>query len=309
MLNRRRPSAKPITREISSGPTRPPKRPRVRYNWLNQPSDGLRPIPTNPTPRPLRNDPSVVDSTATTLDSSSVSDSSISRASRTSRIPCIRARTPATHLAAAAAAAVPLGSFGSLTSTSLTHFPSPQPKAPTTGHLLAGADATTASGAANIAFTFACTSATEASAITCTAADPSPSGITARSAFGTVSSNSIFINDAPPRTFPLPEWSQEFDPSNLPPLESEFENDPVFLESYILTTNRDYNDMTTGSTLDPSMGRPRGDSFVSAGPKPISMNSASRDNANRNRRESLAGSLMGGMSWGGVSFGSFVRDE
>lgn len=29
----------------------------------------------------------------------------------------------------------------------------------------------------------------------------------------------------------------------------------------------------------------------------------------RRRRESLAGSLVGGMSWGGVSVGSWIRDE
>lgn len=42
------------------------------------------------------------------------------------------------------------------------------------------------------------------------------------------------------------------------------------------------------------------------GTKPISVSGSSRD---RTRRESLAGSLVGGMSWGGVSVGSWIRDE
>ena len=58
---------------------------------------------------------------------------------------------------------------------------------------------------------------------------------------------------------------------------------------------------------------PRKDSVSAAataqwgnGTKPISVSGSNRD---KPRRESLAGSLVGGMSWGGVSVGSWIRDE
>lgn len=42
------------------------------------------------------------------------------------------------------------------------------------------------------------------------------------------------------------------------------------------------------------------------GTKPISVMGSNRE---KPRRESLAGSLVGGMSWGGISVGSWIRDE
>lgn len=65
--------------------------------------------------------------------------------------------------------------------------------------------------------------------------------------------------------------------------------------------------MMSGGGLDPNMGRGRESSF--AGAKPISMNNPNRGQDPRMRRESLAGSMMNGMSWGGVSVGSWIRDE
>ena len=73
--------------------------------------------------------------------------------------------------------------------------------------------------------------------------------------------------------------------------------------------------MSTGSAKGSNTGLPRRDSltgpgsyyeYYNSGAQPISMNSAHKE---RPRRESLAGSMVSGMSWGGVSVGSWVRDE
>ncbi|KAL8866325.1 MAG: hypothetical protein Q9174_006370 [Haloplaca sp. 1 TL-2023] len=70
--------------------------------------------------------------------------------------------------------------------------------------------------------------------------------------------------------------------------------------------------MSTSNGKGSSSGLPRRDSltapgsYYGSGAQPISMTNGPRE---RPRRESLAGSMVSGMSWGGVSVGSFVRDE
>ncbi len=46
--------------------------------------------------------------------------------------------------------------------------------------------------------------------------------------------------------------------------------------------------------------------YGGSGAQPILMTGSNRAQP---RRESMAGSLAGGMSWGGVSVGSWIRDE
>ena len=79
---------------------------------------------------------------------------------------------------------------------------------------------------------------------------------------------------------------------------------------------RSSSSMFVGSGKGTSSGTGRHDSMTGGmsgltpqygtGAQPISMNSSNRGQP---RRESMAGSMAGGMSWGGVSVGSWLRDE
>ena len=77
---------------------------------------------------------------------------------------------------------------------------------------------------------------------------------------------------------------------------------------------------TTGNELRPSsalngynaLGKSAGGGGRGGSMGPISYNGAqpiSMSTSNRPRRESVAGSLVNGMSWGGVSVNSWIRDE
>ena len=66
--------------------------------------------------------------------------------------------------------------------------------------------------------------------------------------------------------------------------------------------SRGGNDGRLGATRQDSMSGAAGSSYYGTGARPISVKG-------KPRRESMAGSLVNGMSWGGVSVGSWIRDE
>ncbi|TGJ87553.1 hypothetical protein E0Z10_g1174 [Xylaria hypoxylon] len=151
---------------------------------------------------------------------------------------------------------------------------------------------------------------TPASSHSLTSPSPSPQPTTPVDHLGLADRIDSSCKSSKPIRIPGPP-----DVCNSPSASLDLAND-FDLEFEFLASCDDYSfpngvdvDMTTGPTLDSAVGRSRQDSFVSAGPKPISMINPNREHANRGRRESLAGSLMNGMSWGGLSVGSFIRDE
>ena len=77
-----------------------------------------------------------------------------------------------------------------------------------------------------------------------------------------------------------------------------------------MTSNGRYagngNGNGNGMSRHDSVGASSGLAPYSGGAQPISMSGSNR---NQNRRESMASSMANGMSWGGVSVGSWIRDE
>lgn len=147
---------------------------------------------------------------------------------------------------------------------------------------------------------------------------PSPSHLESTGHFIDVDSNasSPFSNNQPPTPNNDNEQSDRFTMPMTSPIDiatptrnasSSPSSQGVKPTTIFLDTDSRTSAMMSGTTFENGMARGRQDSF--AGAKPISMNNPNRNADGRPRRESLAGSLVQGMSWGGVSVGSWIRDE
>lgn len=66
---------------------------------------------------------------------------------------------------------------------------------------------------------------------------------------------------------------------------------------------------TTGPNPGSALGNSHQDSFVGAGPEPISVAGFDREAINHDRGESRAGGMMAGVGSGGISVSSSIRDE
>ncbi len=147
---------------------------------------------------------------------------------------------------------------------------------------------------------------------------PSPSQLESTGHFIDVDSgaSSPFSNNQPPTPNNDNEQSDRFTMPTTSPIDiatptrnasSSPSSQGVKPTTNFLDPDSRTSAMMSGTTFENGMGRGRQDSFASA--KPISMNNPNRNADGRPRRESLAGSLVQGMSWGGVSVGSWIRDE